>query len=583
MITGLKTVLPLALLMLASPPVTEGSSRGFLVERNHSEEVENAASFGEDLQRAIGSVLGCGGELDQARLEEVQQSLLPIWRALPKNEQGRIERRSLRYLAHRHFMRSGLLIRGFEVNRPPKESALTKADVLSGRVPSILEATLKSRHAEKHGFSLNDASQLILMIQQLVADSEDVLLESVFKHAKQQVTTMLSEEELGGLLEEYLVHWMLHEDEEALDILLANRSLLEQSMPHWNQLTAFARGQIKAMNFERQVKAKKGAEALNIGKYSFQDANQVVAGITNSFASFWNSECVSMNEALVKLDPQKTGRVPLAKFYGAAMETDWRFGESEAYLRELGALDESSPWRGKQVIIPNYIQAASNCIVSTPHYSVCCLNTCESLMAEIEVAIGEPLASPDILLSLIGNITLQASLDDFESGPKGLSKSLTQQLESIASAHGGMVPLHGRLFAQWLHYVFPQECPFPAITGTTKARSPTAFGNGYVASADEMMRHVVQAKTMPYHSTINAAANETQGDPWMSQWSDEEELISDYGGKLSTSWKFSSKATNIMLVVLAAAISMTAATKGGKLFRSSPLDWQPEWGKSHLV
>ena len=26
-----------------------------------------------------------------------------------------------------------------------------------------------------------------------------------------------------------------------------------------------------------------------------------------------------------------------------------------------------------------------------------------------------------------------------------------------------MVPLHGRLFSQWLHYVFPRECAFLAL------------------------------------------------------------------------------------------------------------------------
>ena len=38
-------------------------------------------------------------------------------------------------------------------------------------------------------------------------------------------------------------------------------------------------------------------------------------------------------------------------------------------------------------------------------------------------------------------------LDDF----------MVSQLQSIAKEHGGQVPIHGRLFAQWLHYVFPRE------------------------------------------------------------------------------------------------------------------------------
>ena len=36
-------------------------------------------------------------------------------------------------------------------------------------------------------------------------------------------------------------------------------------------------------------------------------------------------------------------------------------------------------------------------------------------------------------------------------------------MEQVASHHGGKVPLHGRLFAQWLHHAFPRECPYPHV------------------------------------------------------------------------------------------------------------------------
>ena len=91
------------------------------------------------------------------------------------------------------------------------------------------------------------------------------------------------------------------------------------------------------------------------------------------------------------MDRDGTGRVRLKNFYGTGLEKYWRFGESERYLRELGVLDESSPRRGKQVMIPNYLQVASNCIVTTPQYSVCCKNECEQLLGDIELAIDAAL------------------------------------------------------------------------------------------------------------------------------------------------------------------------------------------------
>merc|ERR1719148_508225 len=145
-----------------------------------------------------------------------------------------------------------------------------------------------------------------------------------------------------------------------------------------------------------------------------------------------------MKSSLVSMDSHNTGRVPLAKFYGTGLDTDWRFGESEAYLRELGALDESSSWRGPQVIIPNYLQATSNCIVSTPHYHVCCVNECESLMGEIETAIDAPTALPSTILAVVGGMTSQTTLDDDE--PAHLNSALKLQLEKVAKNNGGMVP-----------------------------------------------------------------------------------------------------------------------------------------------
>merc|ERR1719183_796149 len=204
----------------------------------------------------------------------------------------------------------------------------------------------------------------------------------------------------------------------------------------------FAEGRIKTFEYKR--KASKGKDAFNMG-YSFEDVHKIAGGITRSFQSYWQSECESMKSALVGMDSHSTGRVPLAKFYNTALDTDWRFGESESYLRELGALDESSTWLGPQVIIPNYLQATSNCIVSRPHYLVCCVNECESLMGEIEAAIDAPTATPSTILAVVGNMTVPTDLDKDE--PPHITSSLKQQWDQIAKNTDGRVPLHGRLFA----------------------------------------------------------------------------------------------------------------------------------------
>jgi hypothetical protein len=235
-----------------------------------------------------------------------------------------------------------------------------------------------------------------------------------------------------------------------------------------------------------------------------------------------------MKVALVGMDSRKTGRVPLAKFYNTAVNSDWRFGESETYLRELGALDESSKWMGPQVIIPNYLQASSNCIVSTPHYLVCCVNECESLLGEIEVAINAPTALPDDILNVISSMSVPTTLDD--DAPPRSDRRLVSDLEQIAKKHGGMVPLHGRLFAQWLHYVFPRECPFPHKAGMVSSVTPLEHEQA-IATKEEMSKHAANASAFDFVDTVTE--EELQ---WMSQWSAEEELMVDYSSELSRSW-----------------------------------------------
>jgi len=327
-----------------------------------------------------------------------------------------------------------------------------------------------------------------------------------------------------------LIKWMVEAEPEDYEMLLGNRTLAKELLPHYQELMNFGAGSVKAWDFTRQQSTPKGrGHDVFAMRYSFEDVHQVVGGITRSFQSYWQSECDTMKTTLIGMDKHNTGRVPLSKFYGTGLDTDWRFGESEAYLRELGALDESSSWIGPQVIIPNYLQATSNCIISRPHYLVCCVNECESLLGELESAIEAPTALPSTILGLVRNMTSQTTLDHDE--PPHLDKHLVSQLEQVGKNHGGMVPLHGRLFAQWLHYVFPRECPFPHKMGSVTAATPMEYGDQYIATEADMKKHA--SNVTDVHLNVDKA--ELQ---WMSQWSPDEELVMDYQSELSRPWRW---------------------------------------------
>merc|ERR1719378_597320 len=100
-------------------------------------------------------------------------------------------------------------------------------------------------------------------------------------------------------------------------------------------------------------------------------------------------------------------------------------------------------------------------------------------MGEIEIAIGLPLASAGDILNIVGNMTVPTS-------------ALEEQLHKIAAMYQGKIPLHSRLFAQWLHYTFPRECPFPHKIGVVADASKlttTAYGERYEATEEEMLKH----------------------------------------------------------------------------------------------
>merc|ERR1719296_558940 len=328
--------------------------------------------------------------------------------------------------------------------------------------------------------------------------------------------------------------------------------------------------------------SREGHNALS-SQFSFEDAHRIVGGITQTFASFWDAERSSLKQQLIAMDTHNTGRVPLSKFYGTGLEAEWRFGESEAYLRELGALDETS-WQGKQVIIPNYLQGASNCIVTTPHYLVCCANDCEHLLGDIEAAVGAPTAEPDALLALVSGLAAQTTLDD-DFAPE-LGAALVAQLNEISRIHDGHIPLHGRLFQQWLHYIFPRDCPFPHKAGEIKATAPMEYGTSFVATLEQMQQHAAEANasaTAPTTAGGAAPPGRREDLQWMTQWSSEEELIADFDNRFRAPWHRPSvtPVCMVVLLLLLAGVLRASSKAGGRLQPEASL--LPTTRRAHFV
>jgi len=524
-----------------------GHAKGaFMHHRRHSTD-----EMRQDLREALAAALGDDHGVQQAHLQALQKKLSPMWRSLPKTGTGNIDKPSLRFAVHRHFLQEHhLSIVGLEpaqFNSPHEEVVL-----LTEFAPQFVRDVLHESAAET-GYSLDDVVTMIAAIEQLLQGTAKDILEEAnawFQLSHGHSPNLFSQTDATRVLELYASIWMLGAIPENPD-----EENPEDIHENWGDVLEFVEGQIKAFEHSRcfaKPDPKKGFVWAPFNpKFSLEDIESIAARMTMEFGRYWEGECSRVKSLLVDMDSRETGRVPLKDFYGAATNGEWRFSESKSYLRELGALDETSSWHGPQLILTNYIQGPSNCIISADHYRICCSNECEYILDEVEEAIGGPLGDAEQIIGIVNNITV--SLNE----PEGVrvSRKMGKQLTDIASGNGGKVPLHGRLFAQWLHYVFPRDCPFPHRAGTTVALSPNQYGADHVASMSEMHIYANEAE----QNTLKGPGMEDEGTWHMSQWSHEEEHLSD-----RTRVSERSNVSTFMLLLFASAIGVAGLFGMGK-------------------
>jgi len=254
----------------------------------------------------------------------------------------------------------------------------------------------------------------------------------------------------------------------------------------------------------------------------FTALSHLAEKIIDGIGMFQDLECNMMKNMLLDLDQERSdGRVLLAKFWSPFMKQEhYYFTETPAFLKHLGALDDTNPQR-PSVIVPNIVYARSNCLASSSGFhSVCCVNQCGALMEALERGIAHPVASPGLIAELVADLPSQTV-----AVPRNLSGSLRRKLDLIAAQHGGHVPLHGKMFALWMHHAFPYECPLPRASGAeaplTHDEWSERFNADSVATEEEMQRYVVLA-----NSTTDAASPHELNEAAM-MWSEEEELVTD--------------------------------------------------------
>jgi hypothetical protein len=270
--------------------------------------------------------------------------------------------------------------------------------------------------------------------------------------------------------------------------------------------------------------------APNMAQLSFTDVEGIVAEIGDRFAEWQDSQCQAMKGMLLEIEDHGTGRVKLGDFYGAAVHKGrYQFTETINYLRQIGTLDESDP-SFPRVIIPNYVSGLSNCVMRTQYYSVCCLDECESLFGKLEQELGKPEAVPAEVIAIVERLpsaTVAAN--------RKLSPTLLSRLHEIANHHGGVIPLHGRLFAQWMHLAYPRECKYPHMSGTTYKKTMEEWeketGERTGSTMEELYEwteHFSKQERLRQESNPAAVSSSSEDEVFegnCGMWTMEEELI----------------------------------------------------------
>merc|ERR1719277_510676 len=232
--------------------------------------------------------------------------------------------------------------------------------------------------------------------------------------------------------------------------------------PTWDETRAFM----------MDVRAKSAGHKTYFTRLDIEGA---LEQMHDQYGRWQDKECQELKSKLLALEDQSiglngSGRVRMTDFYGSNVKDgNWQFSETREFLERSGVMDTHDQ-NVPRMIIPNYINSPSNCVAGSKYYSVCCINECEDLVDSLEHRFQTPAVPPrDVAdaISSMASSTVQAGRE--------LHPILVARLEEIAKHHGGKVPLHGRLFMQWMHHAYPRECPYPHMSGTVRAQRTQEF------------------------------------------------------------------------------------------------------------
>jgi len=480
---------------------SSAASQGFLGSRDGLTHGRIAADILAELEIVVGKD---GRMATERRVARLENALRPMFLSMPKDSAGNLHATSVRYLLHRLFVqRHGWFVNGLN----PASSAWNSsspADIF-GKYAGEDVHNVFNRKLSTAGFSLHQVAVFAATLEALVHTDSIERLEAAYNMKGFSKDGALTDDQVTTATELYMMMYVLninHTATNSVEMKEAVDTILEV-YPTWPDTQTFVQGVRESVLADVEVQ----------DRTTWNTTLRVLEEVSERYGKWQDKECHSLKDELIKMDEDGNGRVPLERFYEKAItNSSWQFLESVPYLRQLGALDESDAQR-LSVIIPNYINSPSNCVASSKFYAVCCIHECEALLGSLETHIGAPEAQPALLAQLVSGLKSSSTVNT----PRQLDASLLARLDEIAAHHGGMVPLHGRLFAQWMHHAYPRECNYPHSSGTTNPLGAEEF---YEQFGEE-----VEATHEEIWGIMNKTSKLTHGEQQALPWTVEEEMF----------------------------------------------------------
>eukprot|EP00930_Biecheleria_cincta_P022833 TRINITY_DN16597_c0_g1_i1.p1 TRINITY_DN16597_c0_g1~~TRINITY_DN16597_c0_g1_i1.p1 ORF type:complete len:1379 (+),score=261.04 TRINITY_DN16597_c0_g1_i1:45-4139(+) len=394
-------------------------------------------------------------------LTQIQGKLAVSFNALPSLESGRLGTRAARHLLQEYFITEfGWIITGLEPHMMKRINVigLHEVPILRAEMPKVADI-IHSANLSLHGFSLELLTCYAALIEMLVLRQMNYVLRASYILNGFNMTGTVSKKQVRvlmlaclGLMRTLPATLLdipegvpLHQEQQSYFTRMMQT--IKNQKHQWNIL----------VNFSKQVSAQSIKEGVvsNKKQYSYDEVKSLYVRLVESFGYMEDISCRDMKRDLRALDPYQTGRVALKDFYSGPADSSYTFGESSKWLNRYGILDTTNR-QMPGVMIAGYIEAVCNCVMHHSYVQVCCIPECPVITRQIEAILKAPTASPQELLQIVmnnvttGNGTL----------PRKVPPKLVKLLMTIVDAEG-RIHIHGRLFAQWLHYLEPYMCAYP--------------------------------------------------------------------------------------------------------------------------